>query len=151
MSSKWDSMVLARKPSAPSKSQLTSRTGMVFGVIADENTVVGFLLAGVGYAWPDGLRNVFVVERTTKDEELEACFHKFVSRDNVAIIVITHDVAMRMEHCLASHVRMVPVVLTVPSPYDTSDDDDKDSYDSSQRIPSEVSSHKSRSEGAHSM
>lgn len=70
--------------------------GALISVIGDEDTVTGFLLAGIGQKDNKGLTNFMVVkEGVTKDEEVLNTFKSFVNRRDIAIILITQQVWIR--------------------------------------------------------
>ena len=58
--------------------------GKLIAVIGDEDTVTGFLLAGVGERTAEAA-NFLVVKNDTKIEAVEAAFRNFTERDDVAI------------------------------------------------------------------
>ena len=55
------------KASFPKKSLLVA-------VVADESTVTGFLLTGIGERGKDGTRNYLIVDKETSDAQLEEGF-----------------------------------------------------------------------------
>jgi len=94
-------------------------------VIADEDTITGFLLAGVGDLSKKRNPNFLVVNAKTKQQDIEASFKAFVSRDDVAIVLITQDVANEIRHILDDYAQLFPTVLEIPSknvPYDITKD-----------------------------
>lgn len=90
-------------------------------VIGDEDTVSGFLLAGVGDTSKD--RNFLIVNQNTPHAQIEAAFKKMVARDDLAIIIINQVIANDIRYLIATHTKIVPVILEIPSkdqPYDVS-------------------------------
>ncbi len=61
----------------------------------------------------------------TSVHEIEECFHNFVSRKDIAIILINQSYAELIRHVLDNHLAPVPAVLEIPSkdsPYDPAKD-----------------------------
>jgi vacuolar-type H+-ATPase subunit F/Vma7 len=48
---------------------------LLVAVIADEATVTGFLLTGIGERGKDGSRNYFIASKDTTDVQLEECMN----------------------------------------------------------------------------
>jgi vacuolar-type H+-ATPase subunit F/Vma7 len=61
------------------KATFTKKT-LLISVIADESTVTGFLLTGIGERGKDGSRNYLIVNKETTDAELELEFEKMLER-----------------------------------------------------------------------
>mmetsp|Transcript_15296 Transcript_15296/g.21622 ORF Transcript_15296/g.21622 Transcript_15296/m.21622 type:complete len:117 (-) Transcript_15296:220-570(-) len=98
--------------------------GKLVAVIGDEDTVTGFLLAGVGHRTADS-SNFLVVKQDTKLDQVEAAFQNFSSRDDVGIILINQHVANDIRHVLKDYNATIPTVLEIPSkdhPYDPEQD-----------------------------
>ncbi|XP_072019901.1 V-type proton ATPase subunit F-like isoform X2 [Amphiura filiformis] len=101
------------------------KIGKLLAVIGDEDTCTGFLLGGIGEINNKRQSNFLVVEKTTSVHEIEECFNNFVSRKDIAIILINQSYAELIRHLLDSHLAPVPAVLEIPSkdsPYDPSKD-----------------------------
>eukprot|EP01087_Luapelamoeba_hula_P016126 TRINITY_DN492_c0_g1_i1.p1 TRINITY_DN492_c0_g1~~TRINITY_DN492_c0_g1_i1.p1 ORF type:complete len:128 (+),score=19.09 TRINITY_DN492_c0_g1_i1:24-407(+) len=99
--------------------------GSVVAVIGDEDTITGFLLAGVGDLGAKRNPNFLMVTNKTKPAEVEAAFKSFTSRDDVAIVLITQDVANEIRQLLDDYNALFPAVLEIPSkntPYDITKD-----------------------------
>eukprot|EP00804_Cyclotella_cryptica_P016274 CCRYP_005756-RA/>CCRYP_005756-RA protein AED:0.17 eAED:0.17 QI:229/1/1/1/0.66/0.75/4/784/115 len=99
-------------------------TGKLVAVIGDEDTVTGFLLAGVGHRTPDSV-NFLTVKADTKPETIESTFKSFTARDDIGIILINQHVANNMRHILKDYNQTIPTVLEIPSkehPYDPEQD-----------------------------
>jgi V-type H+-transporting ATPase subunit F len=113
--------------------------GKLIAVIGDEDTVVGFLLGGVGmyYQWYFFYKSIYVqgqlnksrksnfliVDKNTGIHELEEKFREFCTRDDIAIILINQHVAEMIRYQVDQHVASIPTVLEIPSkemPYDAS-------------------------------
>mmetsp|Transcript_7282 Transcript_7282/g.11628 ORF Transcript_7282/g.11628 Transcript_7282/m.11628 type:complete len:119 (-) Transcript_7282:42-398(-) len=99
-------------------------SGKLIAVIGDEDTVTGFLLAGVGERSALGT-NFMVVNGETRPSEVLAKFQELTEREDVAIILINQHIANLIRHALAQYEKLVPTVLEIPSkehPYDPSKD-----------------------------
>ncbi|OEH78498.1 vacuolar atp synthase subunit [Cyclospora cayetanensis] len=65
-------------------------------VIGDEDTVAGFLMAGIGMRDGSGRTNFLVVDTKTKRQDVERAFHDFTHRNDVGIVLINqHDSVMQ--------------------------------------------------------
>ncbi|KAL7567841.1 hypothetical protein ACA910_000583 [Epithemia clementina (nom. ined.)] len=98
--------------------------GKVIAVIGDEDTVTGFLLAGVGHRNADG-SNFLIVKQDTKMTQVEDAFRRFSTRDDVGIILINQHIANDIRHVLKDYNQTIPTVLEIPSkehPYDPEQD-----------------------------
>lgn len=99
--------------------------GALVGVIGDEDTVTGFVLAGVGDVDERRRRNFLVVDDDTTEAAIR---EKFNARGDVAVVLVSQHVADRVRPLLdarAASGATVPAVLEVPSkdaPYDATRD-----------------------------
>eukprot|EP00007_Cunea_sp_BSH-02190019_P005475 CAMPEP_0174229152 /NCGR_PEP_ID=MMETSP0417-20130205/205_1 /TAXON_ID=242541 /ORGANISM="Mayorella sp, Strain BSH-02190019" /LENGTH=119 /DNA_ID=CAMNT_0015306671 /DNA_START=36 /DNA_END=392 /DNA_ORIENTATION=+ len=89
--------------------------GNLVSVIADEDTITGFLLAGVGHIEPKLGKNFFKVTPQTPQSDIEKEFLKITSRPEVAILLITQDVADMIRHVLDEYTKLMPTILEIPS------------------------------------
>eukprot|EP01031_Cornospumella_fuschlensis_P033681 gene33681-40745_t len=99
-------------------------TGKLIAVIGDEDTVTGFLLAGVGHRTAEG-QNFLVVKPDTEVGIVEEFFRKVTNRSDVGILLINQHVANDIRHVIREYSKMIPTVLEIPSkdqPYDPSQD-----------------------------
>ncbi|GBG30805.1 V-type proton ATPase subunit F [Hondaea fermentalgiana] len=99
-------------------------SGKLIGVIGDEDTVTGFLLAGVGERTSAGT-NFLVVKKETRPAEVLQKFKELTEREDVAIILINQHIANLIRQELAKYTKLVPTVLEIPSkehPYDPTKD-----------------------------
>ncbi|KAL7698887.1 vacuolar ATP synthase subunit [Lotmaria passim] len=102
----------------------------IVGIIGDEDTVTGFLLAGVGdnRVSPnqatnpvDGQQqkaappNYFVVNPSTPLPEIEEAFTTMCNRRDIGIIIICQHIANDIRHLVAEHSAVIPCVLEIPS------------------------------------
>ena len=89
-----------------------------------QDTVTGFLLAGVGHRTADST-NFLIVKTDTKLQQVEEAFLNFSQRDDVGIILINQHIANDIRHVLKDYNQTIPTVLEIPSkehPYDPEPD-----------------------------
>jgi len=98
--------------------------GKLVGVIGDEDTVTGFLLAGVGHRTAEGA-NFLIVKQDTQLQQVEEAFEKLTTRTDIGIILINQHIANDIRHVLKDYHQVVPTILEIPSkehPYDPEQD-----------------------------
>jgi len=98
--------------------------GKLIAVIGDEDTVTGFLLAGIGERDGNGA-NFLTVTSETKREEILAKFHELIGRNDVAILLINQHIANIIREAVANYAQVLPTILEIPSkehPYDEEKD-----------------------------
>uniref|UniRef100_A0AC35U6H0 V-type proton ATPase subunit F n=1 Tax=Rhabditophanes sp. KR3021 TaxID=114890 RepID=A0AC35U6H0_9BILA len=103
----------------------SAQKGKVLAVIGDEDTVVGFLLGGIGELNKARKTNYFIVDKSTGVTEIEEAFKNLVDREDIAIILINQHVAEMIRGTIDQHTKSIPAVLEIPSkemPYDPSKD-----------------------------
>jgi V-type H+-transporting ATPase subunit F len=89
-----------------------------------QDTVTGFLLAGVGHRNAAG-SNFLIVKQDTQLPQIEDAFRTLSQRDDVGIILINQHVANGIRHVLKDYNATIPTVLEIPSkehPYDPEQD-----------------------------
>eukprot|EP00899_Mesostigma_viride_P010508 jgi/Mesvir1/19459/Mv10485-RA.1 len=99
--------------------------GALVALIADEDSVTGFLLAGVGNVDLRRKTNFLIVDNKTKLKAIEDAFKDFTSRSDIAIILISQHIANQIRHLVDGYNTPVPAVLEIPSkehPYDPAQD-----------------------------
>mmetsp|Transcript_17243 Transcript_17243/g.23822 ORF Transcript_17243/g.23822 Transcript_17243/m.23822 type:complete len:132 (-) Transcript_17243:195-590(-) len=102
-----------------------STEGALISVIADEDTITGLLLAGVGNIDSRRKSNYFVVTPKSTTMEIENAFKDFTHRNDVAIVLISQFVADMIRHVVNDYTKPIPAILEIPSkehPYDASKD-----------------------------
>uniref|UniRef100_A0A0K0EA16 V-type proton ATPase subunit F n=1 Tax=Strongyloides stercoralis TaxID=6248 RepID=A0A0K0EA16_STRER len=97
----------------------------ILAVIGDNDTVVGFLLGGIGEINKSRKENYFIVEKNTTSIEIEEAFNSFVDRDDIAIIIINQHIAEIIRSTIDNYKKCIPTILEIPSkgiPYDPNKD-----------------------------
>ena len=108
-----------------SKSNKYTKMGeLLMGIIGDEETVTGFLLAGIGERGKSGSKNFFIISNQ-EQSEIESIFNDLVKRRDIGIVLISQHVAEIIRTRLDKYDEIVPAVLEIPSknvPYDITKD-----------------------------
>ncbi|TPX43678.1 hypothetical protein SeMB42_g04636 [Synchytrium endobioticum] len=97
----------------------------LIAVMGDEDSVTGILLAGVGHIDSKQKPNFLVVDSKTPLAKIEEAFTEFTRRKDIAIILITQQVADDIRGLIDDHDQAFPTVLEIPSkdhPYDPTKD-----------------------------
>lgn len=99
-----------------SKSKKFNRNenNLLIGIIGDEETVTGFLLAGVGER-NENFSNFLKVTSETDTNQIRDFFQELVSNGRVGIILISQDVAERIRETLDAYDEIIPTILEIPS------------------------------------
>ena len=99
-----------------SKNKKFSRTenNMLLAIIGDEETVTGFLLAGIGER-NENSTNFLIVNSTTEKPQIEDFFKSLVSRKDIGIILISQHVGETIRETLDAYDEIIPTVLEIPS------------------------------------
>lgn len=100
-----------------SRLDFVSVQGKLLAVIAEEDTCVGFVLAGIGQVNPNLERNFFPVTNGTTDHEIREVFKRFLHRDDIHIIIIDQLNAGRIRSDIVAHNKKIPAILEIPSKY----------------------------------
>jgi len=96
-----------------SKKYYAKETNMLISIIGDEETVTGFLLAGVGER-NESTKNFFIFTKEEK-KEAEDIFKGLVARKDIAIVLISQHIAEWIRSTLDEYDQLIPVVLEIPS------------------------------------
>jgi len=99
--------------------------GCMFAAIADEDTITGFLLAGIGNVDAKRHTNFLVVDNRTTKQTMEEAFKGFITREDIAVILISQFIADDIRPLLEEYDQVIPTILEIPSkehPYDSSKD-----------------------------
>ncbi|GLJ06460.1 hypothetical protein SUGI_0039750 [Cryptomeria japonica] len=84
-------------------------------MIADEDTVTGFLLAGVGNVDLRRKTNYLIVDSKTTVKAIEETFKEFTAKEDIAIVLISQYVANMIRFLVDSYNKPVPAILEIPS------------------------------------
>ncbi|XP_028122044.1 V-type proton ATPase subunit F-like [Camellia sinensis] len=90
-----------------------------------QDTVTGFLLAGVGNVDLRRKTNYLIVDSKTTVKQIEDAFKEFTTREDIAIVMISQFVANMIRFLVDSYNKPVPAILEIPSkdhPYDPTHD-----------------------------
>lgn len=104
---------------------IPANNSSLIAMIADEDTIVGFLLAGVGNVDIRRKTNYLIVDSKTTVKQIEDAFKEFSTREDIAIVLISQFVANMIRFLVDSYNKPVPAILEIPSkdhPYDPAHD-----------------------------
>lgn len=88
----------------------------LIAVVADEDTVTGYLLTGIGERNHKGETNFIIVDESTPQKAIEEAFEKLLSRPDLALILVSQRIADReIRHLISAHINMLPVIVEIPS------------------------------------
>jgi V-type H+-transporting ATPase subunit F len=98
-----------------SKSKRFNRVdnNLLLAIIGDEETVTGFLLAGIGER-NENTRNYFVISKEDKSE-VEEIFRSLLNRKDIGIILISQHIADMIREDLDNYDEIIPTVMEIPS------------------------------------
>ncbi|KAB2018378.1 hypothetical protein ERO13_D08G206400v2 [Gossypium hirsutum] len=102
--------------------QIPTSNSALIAMIADEDTVVGFLMAGVGNVDLRRKTNYLIVDSI---KQIEDTFKEFTTREDIAVVLISQYVANMIRFLVDSYNKPVPAILEIPSkdhPYDPAHD-----------------------------
>lgn len=96
-----------------SKKFMRTDNNLLISIIGDEETVTGFLLAGIGER-NEQSKNFFVI---TKEErsQIEDIFNSLIVRKDIGIILISQHIAEMIRETLDNYSEIIPTVLEIPS------------------------------------
>merc|ERR1712110_814133 len=100
------------------KKKVIGQVDMKIGLIADEDTVTGMLLAGIGHVDGQGRKNFMIVDSKTHQKAVEEKFHELTTRKDIAMILITQTCANDIRYAVDAYGesgQVVPTVLEIPS------------------------------------
>ena len=104
---------------------IPNKSSALIAMIADEDTVTGFLLAGVGNVDLRRKTNYLIVDSKTTIKQIEDAFKEFTTKDDIAIVLISQYVANMIRFLVDSYNKPVPAILEIPSkdhPYNPTSD-----------------------------
>ena len=93
---------------------------LIMAVIADEPTVTGFLLTGMGQRDSAGKSNYFISTKQTTNEDLEVAFAQYIEpAAKVGVVFIAQNLAEKIKDKIIEHNEneetLLPVVMEIPS------------------------------------
>merc|ERR1712176_909827 len=106
------------------KRKFLTQSEMKIGLIADEDTVTGMVLACIGHVDGQGKKNFLIVDSKTHAKDMEAKFTDLTQRKDIAMIFITQGCANDIRNVVDAYSnsgQVIPTVLEIPSkeqPYD---------------------------------
>ncbi|KAI9185352.1 hypothetical protein LWI28_006435 [Acer negundo] len=107
------------------RAQIRTNNSALIAMIADEDTVTGFLLAGVGNVDLRRKTNYLIVDSKTTVKQIEDAFKEFTTKDDIGIVLISQYVANMIRFVVDSYNKPIPAILEIPSkdhPYDPAHD-----------------------------
>jgi V-type H+-transporting ATPase subunit F len=91
-----------------------TENNLLLAIIGDEETVTGFLLAGVGERTEQS-KNFFVVNSSSDKFEIEEIFRSLIARKDIGIILISQHIAEMIRDTLDIYEEIIPTILEIPS------------------------------------
>ncbi|KAG2655120.1 hypothetical protein PVAP13_1NG550200 [Panicum virgatum] len=76
------------------RANIPTNSSALIAIIADEDTVTGFLLAGVGNVDLRKKTNYLIVDNKTTVKQIEDAFKEFTAREDIAIVLISQYVLL---------------------------------------------------------
>lgn len=107
------------------KPQIPTKNSALIAMIADEDTITGFLLAGVGDVDIRRKTNYLIVDNKTTVKQIEDAFKDFTTREDIAIVMISQYIANMIRFLVDRYNKPIPAILEIPSkdhPYDPAHD-----------------------------
>ncbi|KAK2637825.1 hypothetical protein Ddye_025620 [Dipteronia dyeriana] len=107
------------------RAQIRTNKSALIAMIADEDTITGFLLAGVGNVDLRRKTNYLIVDSKTTVKQIEDAFKEFTTKDDIGIVLISQYVANMIRFVVDSYNNPIPAILEIPSkdhPYDPAHD-----------------------------
>ncbi|KAG5567511.1 hypothetical protein RHGRI_002904 [Rhododendron griersonianum] len=99
------------------KVQVPTRNSALIAMIADEDTITGFLLAGVGNVDLRRKTNYLIVDSKTTVKQIEEAFKEFTTREDIAIVMISQYVSC-LYHFVIILFLCFPFMVTLDYPDD---------------------------------
>ena len=81
------------------KTKVVTQNDMKIGLIGDEDTVTGMLLAGIGHVDGQGKKNFLVVDSKVHIKDIEDHFNDLTMRKDISMILITQDIRWHFGLC----------------------------------------------------
>eukprot|EP01130_Rhizamoeba_saxonica_P010646 TRINITY_DN4378_c0_g1_i1.p1 TRINITY_DN4378_c0_g1~~TRINITY_DN4378_c0_g1_i1.p1 ORF type:complete len:123 (+),score=29.09 TRINITY_DN4378_c0_g1_i1:36-404(+) len=90
--------------------------GSFIGIIADQDTVTGFMLAGIGDNNKQTGPTYLVVDSKTSQQKIIDTFQRLTERNDIAMILISQVIAEEIRFLLDEYDQLLPTILEIPSP-----------------------------------
>mmetsp|Transcript_56928 Transcript_56928/g.160686 ORF Transcript_56928/g.160686 Transcript_56928/m.160686 type:complete len:134 (-) Transcript_56928:105-506(-) len=106
------------------KKKFVNQVDMKIGLIGDEDTVTGMVLAGIGHVDGQGKKNFLMVDAKTHRKDMVEKFQELTQRKDISMIFITQTCADTIRDAVDAYsgtAQVIPAVLEIPSkehPYD---------------------------------
>ena len=100
------------------KKKFISQNDMKIGLIGDEDTVAGMVLAGIGHVDGQGKKNFLLVDSKTNARDMEEKLHELTARKDIAMVVITQACANEIRPSIDAYSatgQVIPTILEIPS------------------------------------
>jgi V-type H+-transporting ATPase subunit F len=97
------------------KKTMKNDNNLLIAIIGDEETVTGFLLAGIGER-NENSKNFFIINKEEK-LEIEEIFKTLILRKEIGIVLISQHIAEVIRDTLDAYEEIIPTVLEIPSKY----------------------------------
>jgi V-type H+-transporting ATPase subunit F len=91
-----------------------NENNLLLAIIGDEETVTGFLLAGIGER-NENSKNFFIIGNNADPVEIEEIFKSLINRKEIGIILISQHIAEIIREVLDEYEEIIPTVLEIPS------------------------------------
>jgi V-type H+-transporting ATPase subunit F len=91
-----------------------NENNLLLAIIGDEETVTGFLLAGIGER-NENSKNFFIIGNNADPVEIEEIFKSLINRKEIGIILISQHIAEMIREVLDEYEEIIPTVLEIPS------------------------------------
>eukprot|EP00933_Yihiella_yeosuensis_P052154 TRINITY_DN50167_c0_g1_i1.p2 TRINITY_DN50167_c0_g1~~TRINITY_DN50167_c0_g1_i1.p2 ORF type:complete len:135 (-),score=41.11 TRINITY_DN50167_c0_g1_i1:532-936(-) len=99
------------------KAKFLTQSDLKVGLIGDEETVTGMVLAGIGHVDGQGRKNFMAVDSKTHRKDIDEKFKDLTSRKDIAMVVITQNCADEIRATIEEYNKsgkVVPTVMEIP-------------------------------------
>ncbi|XP_053963739.1 V-type proton ATPase subunit F-like [Anastrepha ludens] len=99
-----------------SRRSITTDSRMLIGIMADLETTIGFLLAGIGeVSGPELDKNFMVVKEDTPVPDMEHFFSYLCNRKNLGVIFLGSCIIPHLAQVIPHVVKTIPIILEIPT------------------------------------
>ncbi|EFO64924.1 VATPase [Giardia lamblia P15] len=85
------------------------------GILADEATITGFLLAGAGCISSGNQKNFYVVDQNMSKADVEAAFEELRNNPDISIVMVSNGVMETIKDTIAEYDLQGKVVMPFPT------------------------------------